>query len=319
MFRRISPLGSKTAIVGLAVFWWTMLAHGSTAQFALWLTGTISKWLDGHAWAGFLAGLGLIAAALVWPELRPRFAARLKIPKTTQQRVKEVEERLTALDHVASESQDIKEGLRQALNLQNQFAAETGKINNNFAERIKTLEGDRTKAIEERSEISLRIHQLGTRTRSLEGILQSSSTFCRYLFDINELLRQAEDNITTLRRMMDMYGDLSPVVRQPFSAWRLPPHSLDPAEDDSIRDGERWARSLEEYVTRAQGFSQGWYGDFFYGDLINYVTTWRTTNRDTTADDLLKILMDHRETLLKLRKDYATSFISGGLAGATAS
>lgn len=111
-----------------------------------------------------------------------------------------------------------------------------------------------------------------------------------------------------------MYGDLSPVVTKPFSAWRLPAHSLDPPLDDSIRDGERWARSLEEYLERAQGFRNGWYGDFFRGDLVQYVATWRSNYHDTSAGEFIKLLIDHREALLKMRQEYVTAFVSGGLA-----
>jgi len=111
-----------------------------------------------------------------------------------------------------------------------------------------------------------------------------------------------------------MYGTLSPVVKEPFSDWRLPSRSLDSPTDDSIRDGEKWARSLEEYIERAQGFRQRWYGGFFNGDLVHYIATWRTNLHHTSADDLIKLLINHREMLLKMRQDYASSFIAGGLA-----
>jgi hypothetical protein len=89
-----------------------------------------------------------------------------------------------------------------------------------------------------------------------------------YYSDLTGLMDSVSDSIGTLSRMKVMYGDLSPVVRKPFSGWRLPSHSIEPPADDSIRDGERWARSLEDYVAYAQNIRHRWHGDFFMNDLF---------------------------------------------------
>lgn len=79
-----------------------------------------------------------------------------------------------------------------------------------------------------------------------------------------------------------------------------------------------WARSLEEYIQRAQGFHSGWYGDYFYEKFFDYVSNWRTHVHDVSGDELLKLLIDHRQGLLELRKDYAAVFVSGQLGTAAA-
>jgi hypothetical protein len=66
-----------------------MLAHGSTAQFALSLGQPISRWLDHHASAGFFLGLVLLAVAILWPEIKQHLPA---LPKSPTDRLKAVEE-----------------------------------------------------------------------------------------------------------------------------------------------------------------------------------------------------------------------------------
>jgi hypothetical protein len=47
-FRRIAPTFAKGAIPGWIVLVWTMLAQGSTAQFALSIVGPITGWLHAN-------------------------------------------------------------------------------------------------------------------------------------------------------------------------------------------------------------------------------------------------------------------------------
>ena len=326
---RLFRVLSKFSLPGWLLLGWAVLAEIHEANFVIDLWDKFARAVEAHVIWDLVAGLAWLALLITWPDIKRRLPPSIAIPKTLHEKVRAVEEwsaeakqRLTQLDGYAAElkaaQSGFNEGFLENLRLQNEANDGHAKIRQIFSESMHTLEQDRTTAISERGEINVRIAELTRRVRFMEGVLQSSSTFCRYLFEITHLIWAVEESITTFRRIIEMYGDLSPVVTKPFSAWRLPARSLDPPLDDSIRDGERWARSLEEYIERAQGFRHGWYGDFFNGDLVHYIALWRSKQRDTSADEFIKLLIDHREALLKMRQEYVTAFISGGLASSVA-
>jgi hypothetical protein len=81
---------------GWFIWGWTMLAHGSTAQFLISLFASLTGWLDHHAWAGVAMGAVLIGLAMVGPELATyvsgqSWAAKLRIPKTPGERLRLLE------------------------------------------------------------------------------------------------------------------------------------------------------------------------------------------------------------------------------------
>src|SRR5258708_1595166 len=91
MLKRLAPLWPSLPVFGWFFLGWTMLAHASTGTFAFSLFGYISKWLDAHAWAGFLVGLSFLAAAVFWPEIEKRLPNWLKEFRTPSTRLKAIE------------------------------------------------------------------------------------------------------------------------------------------------------------------------------------------------------------------------------------
>jgi hypothetical protein len=325
---RLFRVLSKFSLPGWLLLGWAVLAEIHEANFVIDLWDKFSRAVEAHFFWDLGAGFAWLTLVIWWPDIKRRLAPSIAIPKTLHEKVHrldewsaDAEQRLTQLDGYAAElkaaQSGFTEGFLESLRLQTGFNDGHAKMSQIFTESIHTLEQARTSAILERGEINVRIGELTRRVRFMDGVLQSSSTFCQYLFEINHLIWAVEESITTFRRIIEMYGDLSPVVTRPFSAWRLPAPSLDPPLDESIRDGERWARSLEEYLERAQGFRHSRYGDFFNGDFV-HIATWRSNQNDTSADELMKLLIDHRKALLKMRQEYVTAFISGGLASSVA-
>jgi hypothetical protein len=77
---------------GWFVWCWTMLAHGSTAQFSLGAIGSVSRFLDTHAWVGVVLGALLLVLAIVLPDLKiwigkQSWANTLRLPKTPGERL----------------------------------------------------------------------------------------------------------------------------------------------------------------------------------------------------------------------------------------
>src|ERR1017187_6865719 len=90
ILNRLSPIWPGVPSFAWLVLGWTMLAHASTAQFTYTLAGSISTWLDKNAWAGFMGGLGLLALAVFWPELKPKLAW-MRLPRTPGERLAIIE------------------------------------------------------------------------------------------------------------------------------------------------------------------------------------------------------------------------------------
>jgi hypothetical protein len=101
--------------------------------------------------------------------------------------------------------------------------------------------------------------------------------------------------------------------------WRVLSYSPDAPPDDPVKDGEKWARSLELHILMAQGTRQSWYGEYFSGDLFKYIANWKVDDNNLSVDALLKLLYEHRILLIKMRQDYAASFIAGKLPSSTIS
>lgn len=91
MLTRIRPLLPSVPALAWIVLGWTILAHMSTAEFLVRLVASISGWLGQNAWAGFALGLGLLAMAVWWPDLRPWLAKVIRLHKTSEERLSAIE------------------------------------------------------------------------------------------------------------------------------------------------------------------------------------------------------------------------------------
>src|ERR1019366_4506841 len=121
MLRRIVPFFPSPRFVGWFVLGWTMLANASTAQFSIWLLGSVSRWLGRNAWAGFIVGFGSLVLAVVWPEIKnkfPKFGFRL--PRTASERLCEIEslgldQRIRSLDFRSDAHGEFLENLQKRI------------------------------------------------------------------------------------------------------------------------------------------------------------------------------------------------------------
>jgi chromosome segregation ATPase len=132
-----------------------MLAHASTATFAVSVFGYMSKWLGANAWAGFVFGFSILALSIVWPEIRNTpWLVRLRLPKSPHEQLR-------------GRVDDLMSAVSQSLDLQKQFSE-------HFGNRISTLEQDRTKAIGERSQLSTHFstikRELNTAVERLDNV-----------------------------------------------------------------------------------------------------------------------------------------------------
>lgn len=99
----------------------------------------------GFAWVV----VALLAVAVAWPELMTKLPVWLKVPKTPHERLHDLDERCT------------------------KFKDETGRLHDINAERIGTLESDRTTAITECSALASR--NFATITQWTGALLQTVS------------------------------------------------------------------------------------------------------------------------------------------------
>ena len=292
---RISPFNSKAGFVAWLFLLEAVLAYLHLGEFIIHLAEGLYRFAETHFFWDLGIGLGLLLLLNQWPTIEPRIPSWLRL-KTVHERLHALEdERLPAVmqhhDATASRVTDFEKWMPE--------------IDSKLGENVARLE-----SLERNSRESL------NRLDHVYSALTELPTLQRYLFQLNCLVYDIERSVETFRTIRAMYGDLSPVVTKPFSNWRLPSHSIALPADDSIRDGEKWARSLESYIERAQGFRNGWYGDYFLDDgLFSLVAHWYTNYNETSADELEKIMLVHRQFLIDMRQDYASRFIGDKLKG----
>ena len=179
------PLAPSFAIFGWFVLVWTLLSHASTAQFVWSIGGQVSKWLDAHAWAGFLFGLLLLTLAVLWPVLRPLVPEWLRIPKTVGERPNAVE----------GQFEDRVRPLELATPM-------IGSKQREHGESIRTL----TSALENRArvlEVSLQNSE-NTLTASLNALSEQIGQIKRVQ---DELVGSQSDMVGNLTAFMKTSGD----------------------------------------------------------------------------------------------------------------
>jgi hypothetical protein len=278
---RISPFSSKTGLLAWFFVAESVLGYLHLGEFSMHLGEYVFCWIQAHFFWDLGIGLGLLFMLNQWDKIEPSIPLWMRY--TT------VHDHL----HVLSEHHNV---ISTRIASIEEWRTGTTAINVDNISRIESLEHNSAE------------HQ--KRVGRAYGIITELPILNRYLFDVNRLVWDIERSIETFRIIRNMYGDLSPVVRRPFSDWRLPSHSIDAPADDSIRDGERWARYLESYIERAQGFRHGWYGDFFLDKgLFFLVGHWYTNHNETSADELETLMLAHRLYLIEMRRAYAATFI----------
>jgi len=168
--RRFWRLFIGGAIPGWLVFWWTMLSHGSTAQFGLWLASGVVLFFDKHPWVAGFIGLAWLALVVVWPDLKKR-APWLRLPMSFH-------------EQVDTQFRAVWESLGKALELQNQMAdnqktaAEAhSKIADILSDRIGALERDQTKA----ADLRKITEALGKRLDSAEANIKPGLEVSMYM------------------------------------------------------------------------------------------------------------------------------------------
>jgi hypothetical protein len=162
--------------LGLLLLLWTLASNVSTAQFVIeFLRGT-TKWLDHHAWAGFIGGFALLSGSIAWPDIRRAFAGKLSLPKTTTERIDSLEE-----------------AINRHLDLQSELARITG-------ESLKDLGQDRIKATEERSDLRVKLIELeGASRQDLKSEINSVRLeMAEKLGEYNLWIRELENRIMAL-------------------------------------------------------------------------------------------------------------------------
>ncbi len=293
MANRFLLLLPSVRSLGFAVLAWTMLAHASTGVFAFSLFHALNKWLDANAWAGFVFGSLLIALAIVWPNLKPKLPGWLKVPKTTHERLRELNELLT--DTCGLQNQ-INEGTREAHDL--------------LSQSVHELSEDRIKAITERSALSVRLTVVERTTRSLASVHVNALVY------FGDLLRECDEAIDGFTWIRDVYSPDGHVFSKPFSDWRLcrPNPEVMPISDE-ILDGHLWARRLERHLQRSMNFLPN--EDTM---LLGLVGNWKVSTReDISGQALLTLLMQHRAFLTTSRDGYAAMTITELVGGSTIS
>jgi hypothetical protein len=229
----------------------------------------------------------------VWPELKAQLPEWLKLPKTLHERVHE---------------------LAQASRTQEQINETYGAIHYHLAGRIERLEEDRTKAIEERSKLSLRI-------TSIDQTLQEIPNHVKRQVELTELIQGMRDCLNAYADIRSLYPD-SPLATKPFATgWR--PSRPDQDVDKETREADHWANRLEGVIERERNFISKWSIPVFnqeLNDLLTWVGTWKVNRHDTSATQLAKAMALNYNGLLTQRDSYAATLAAAaGNAKATTS
>lgn len=78
--------------------------------------------------------------------------------------------------------------------------------------------------------------------------------------------------------------------------------------DIETREADRWAKSLERLVKRAQIFTSRWNIPVFTGDLFAWVGTWYVNRHETSGAQLEGAMVSFLTQLLEMRNSYAASW-----------
>lgn len=298
---------------------WTVLANASTGAFAFSVGGSLSHWLDRHAWVGFLIGFLSLALAVVWPDLK-RKLHWIKLPPTLHERVHILDERVSGL-----------------FGLQDKVNELTHKAHTSYDEQLGRLAVDRTKAIEEHSNLSLRVRGVEDRidaaetrldehrpwisdlertlaaTRSsLVCIHKELTSFSIFMCDVSTLIAEADLVHYYLTQILFRYPE-SEAAKAPFSKpWWRPDVSTHP-----IAFVAEWALLTIRHVEHCRVLAVA----FHFGDSVvvdeqlgGHIASWSDS---TPFAQCLSTLASQRAKLSALRQDYAANFSEKALSATT--
>lgn len=298
---------SGVAIPGWIVFWWTMMAHASTAAFINSVLGGISGFLDKHSWAGAIIAVGLLAVATYWPEIRVRLP---KLPKTLHEQFRTFEKQID-----------------KALDSQIRFNEGVGTTHNLLGERLTTLEEHRTSAIDKHSAVELRVRavenkvedalrrleehrpwisdlerRLSATTYTTNYVALEFTSVSLFIADATARISEADLLLYDLDQIQKRYPE-SDAARSPFGeAWWRPDVSPEPA---LVID---WALFVNQHLQRCQAFAAAFHiaeSDVVDERLRMYASSW---NNSAPSGDCMEALASHRAKLVAARQDYAASF-----------
>jgi hypothetical protein len=322
MFPRFLRLFSRPALLVWFFWGWALIEHLHTGQFALELLRSIPVYLNAHQFLVYGLGVVFLALVVTWPDLKKRLPSWLRLPKTPHEEI-----------------EGVWEGLRQAVDLQNQLAKQNGRLHENFAERIQGLEQDRTQAIEERYAIGARItsetgaitqrlrdfdslyygitgrldeHKLWASDleRSINALKKSSAValeetpgFSLFMIEITHLISQVDTAIGILLHIK-RYRPESDTAKAPFSKnWC--DAELSPRSDPLAIE---WMLSVEAHLGACLDFSNTLdvaQSVVLVQSLGLIGSTW---DQPMSMEDCESILQRQRDKLTAARADYAANF-----------
>jgi hypothetical protein len=103
------------ALPGFILWGWTLLAHGSTAQFAVLVFARVSEVLNRYTWAAILIAAAWIVLVVMWPEWKQKrpfvFLTKIPLPRTLRGRIETVELGLKAWEKQHCEIAGIQQRL----------------------------------------------------------------------------------------------------------------------------------------------------------------------------------------------------------------
>jgi hypothetical protein len=127
-------------------------------------------------------------------------------------------------------------------------------------------------------------------------------------YSFSGLIREVNDAIETYWQINALYDFQTNVVwRTPFSGWRPTNQTFDSA-NDCIKDGEKWARSLEIHVRHTRELLESLQMSnhpMLSSPLLKAIGSWINVRNNDSGEDFIKLLSMHRGELEKLRKDHA--------------
>lgn len=180
----------------LSILLTTMAGCAGLVFYAFTAIG-IASWLEIRERKRRMAST--IAELAEWmDESKQRKIAITTVLEGINGRLSLLEEKLTSVETTAN---SFTAALQESLSLGNGLAKANA---DHFAitdKQILSLADDRIKMVSEVSNDRRRVDALARQVELFNSVLQSSHTFCRYLFDINSLIAGIEGCITTFRRL----------------------------------------------------------------------------------------------------------------------
>lgn len=321
---RIMPtrasLWSLWTLPAWVLFVWSLLAHGSTAQFAVTVFAKVSQFLDNHAWVGFLLGFAWLMLVIKSPDLKRRLPSWVSIPKTPNERLLVIErekipEIIEGHSSIKSRLDDIEKRTTQNANAfhelatlcsssvgtMNEMIENTGAYHKTVESRLDDLHAYRMKMIDT-------VPALDRRISASERMVRILPDFSMAVSEFAGLLLEASLCIDMFREIQLRYPS-SPVSTAPFSGWRKQAADSFDEPSEDVRAGLIWARFLERHIGHVNNFCIDKAMPIIDGkhpNLYVYIREWGTASMTIDAKTCLSLFLMHREDVKQMFTDYAT-------------